>query len=50
MCLDPGDLNRAVKREHYPLPTLEDLTQMLSGAKYFSVLDATSGYWYVGKT
>ena len=37
----------AVKREHYPLPTLEELTLMLSDAKYFSVLDATSGYWQI---
>ena len=30
VCLDPRDLNRAVKREQYPLPTLEELTLMLS--------------------
>ena len=47
VCLDPRDLNQAVKREHYPLPTLEELTLMLSDAKYFSVLDATSGYWQI---
>ena len=47
MCLTPRDLNRAVKHEHYPLPTLKDLTLMLSGEKYFSVLDATSGYWQI---
>ena len=47
VCLNPTDLNRAVKREHYPLPTLEDLTLMLPGAKYSSVLDATSGYWQI---
>ena len=40
MCLDLRYLNHAVKREHYPLPTQEDLTVMLRG-----VLDATSGYW-----
>lgn len=47
VCLAPRDLNRAVKHEHYPLPTLKDLTLMLSGEKYFSVLDATSGYWQI---
>ena len=48
VCLDPRDQNQAVKREHYPLPTQEELTLMLSGAKYFSVLDAaTSGYWQI---
>ena len=39
--------NQAVMREQYPLPTLEELTLMLSDAKYFSVLDATSGYWQI---
>ena len=45
MCLELRDLNHAAKREHYPLPKLEDLTIMLRSAKYFCVLDATSGYW-----
>ena len=46
--LDPRDLNHlAVMCEHYPLPTLEELTLILSVAKYFSVLDATSGYWQI---
>jgi hypothetical protein len=45
ICLDPKDLNEAIKRPHYPLPTLEDALSKLSGAKYFSKLDAQSGYW-----
>jgi len=47
VCLDPRDLNQAFKREHYPLPTLEELTLMLSDAKYSSVLDATKGFWQI---
>ena len=47
VCLDLRDLNRVVKREHYSLPALEELTLMLSDAKYFSVFDATSGYWQI---
>ena len=45
--LNPRDLNHAITREHYPLPTLKDLTLLLSGAECFSVLDATSGYWQI---
>ena len=26
VCLDPKDLNKAIKRPHYPLPTLDDIT------------------------
>ena len=39
-CIDFTDLNRAIMRNHYPPPTLHDLTLMLSDAKYFSVLSA----------
>ncbi|KAK7938626.1 hypothetical protein WMY93_001952 [Mugilogobius chulae] len=47
ICLDPRDLNKAIQRPHYPLPTLEDVTTKLAGAQYFSVLDARSGYWAI---
>ncbi len=45
ICLDPRDLNTAVRREHYQLPTVEKITCRLSKAKYFTVLDASSGFW-----
>ena len=41
ICLDPKDLNRAVKREHFQLPTSTEITSKLTGAKVFSKLDAT---------
>ena len=47
ICLDPRDLNSAIKREHYQMPTLDEITSQLTGMKYFTVLDATSGYWVV---
>ena len=47
MCLDPRDLNRAIKRSHYPLPTIEEVATRLSAAKVFSVLDAKYGFWQV---
>ena len=34
ICLDPQDLNRAILREHYPLPTVEDVATHLYGAKH----------------
>lgn len=45
LCLDPRDLNKAIKRPHYVTPTLEDVLSRLHGAKWFSILDARSGYW-----
>ena len=45
ICIDPKDLNRAIKQPHYPLPTVEEVATSLSKAKVFSVLDAKSGFW-----
>ena len=42
ICLDPVDLNKAVKREHYPLKTVEEVAASMSEAKVFSTPDATS--------
>ena len=47
LCLDPKDLDQAIQREHYPLPTVEDVATRLHGAKDFSKLDVRNGYWHV---
>ena len=47
ICLDPKDLNTAIKRPHYPTPTLDEITHKLAGAVIFSKLDARHGYWSV---
>ena len=47
ICLDPRDLNKALKREHYSCPTVDDIAAKLHGARVFTVLDATRGYWQV---
>ena len=45
ICIDLRKLNKAVKRKRYILPPLEDVALKLAGAKVFSKLDASSGYW-----
>lgn len=47
ICMDPKDLNRAIKREHYPLLTVEEVVSRMPNAKYFSVLDANQGFWQI---
>lgn len=42
--LDLGDLNRAIKRHHYPMPTVDEALAKQGGAIIFSKLDAASGY------
>ena len=45
--LDPRDLNCYIQREHYQLPTIEDIATRLDKAKVFTVLDVRSGFWHV---
>ena len=45
VCLDPKHLNEAIKREHFKLPTREEIMSEFAGATVFSTLDATKGFW-----
>ena len=47
LCIDPKNLNEAVKREHYPMKTIESVLTRLPEAKVFSTLDAASGFWQI---
>ncbi|KAL7868423.1 hypothetical protein SRHO_G00098070 [Serrasalmus rhombeus] len=47
VCLDPCDLNQAVKRQHYSIPTPEDVRSKLAGKSIFSILDEKDGYWQI---
>ena len=40
ICIDPKDLNMAIKREHFQIPTKEEILGELAGAKYFLKMDA----------
>lgn len=45
VCMDPRDLNASIKREHYQIPKREEITSEMTGAQYFSKLDASQGFW-----
>jgi len=47
LCLDPKDLNKAVMREHYPLPVVEDVAVRFNKARLFTVLDVRQGFLHV---
>lgn len=47
ICLDPQDLNKAIKREIFKIPTLDEVMSDLNGAQIFSTLDATHGFWNI---
>ena len=45
LCVDLHHLNKSVKREVFILPTVEDISQRLTGATVFSTLDCSSSFW-----
>ena len=45
VCLDPRSLNDAIKREHFKLPTREEIAAKFADGKVFSKLDASTGFW-----
>ena len=47
LCVDAKPLNQALKRNHYPLPTIEDVLTELTDARCFTVLDAKNGFCHV---
>ena len=44
-CIDPRNLNRAIRRVHFKLPTREEIMAKMSNGKYFSKIDCTRGFW-----
>jgi len=48
ICLDPCDLNEAIQRPKYQMPTLEEILPKLSKAKVFTTLDAKDGFYQIG--
>ena len=46
-CLDHCDLNKAIIREHYKAPTLDEISHRLCGTTVFSKLDAKDRTWSI---
>ena len=47
ICLDPKGLNQAIRREHFQIPTYEDVVSRLEGKRFFSILDQKDSLWQV---
>ena len=47
ICYDPKDLNKPIRREHYPILTVEEMVSSMSGTKGFSKIDAKSGFFQI---
>ena len=44
LCVDFWNLNRALKKDNYPIPPMEQLLHTVLGSEIFSLLDGFSGY------
>ena len=47
ICLDPKDLNEALKQEPYYSRTVDELLSKFYGAVFFTIIDLDKGYWQV---
>ena len=46
-CVDYRGLNERCEPDRQPVPIIDDILHRLTGAKYFSTMDLSSGYWQV---
>ncbi|GAU28722.1 hypothetical protein TSUD_372290 [Trifolium subterraneum] len=44
MCIDYRRLNKATRKDHYPLPFMDQMLERLAGQEYYFFLDGNSGY------
>ena len=47
ICIDPAHLNKALQREHYKLPTLDDVLSEFKDARFFTKVDVKEAYWHI---
>ena len=47
ICLNSKNLNNKIKREYFQILSVKQITSKLTGAKYYSTLDTTSGFYQI---
>ena len=47
-CVDYRVLNELTVKDAYPIPRVDDCLDALSGSKWYSTMDLSSGFWQVG--
>ena len=50
ICLDPSELNKAIQRQHFTVPTVDQLFAKICKARFFCSLDAASGFYQIPLT
>lgn len=47
LCIDAKELNQAIRRPHFQIPTFEEISSKMAEAKIFSSLDSKNGFWKI---
>ncbi|GKC19438.1 hypothetical protein Tco_1021588 [Tanacetum coccineum] len=47
VCIDYRKLNDATRKDHFPLPFIDQMLERLSGNEYYCFLDGFSGYFQI---
>jgi hypothetical protein len=47
MCIDYRKLNNAPKKDHFPLPFIDEMLERLANHSYFCFLDGYSGFMQI---
>ena len=47
VCIDYRKLNDATRKDHFPLPFIDQMLERLSGKLYYCFLDGFSGYFQI---
>ncbi|GJY42318.1 reverse transcriptase domain-containing protein [Tanacetum coccineum] len=47
VCIDYSKLNKATRKDHFPLPFMDQMLERLAGNKFFCFLDGFSGYFQI---
>jgi hypothetical protein len=47
MCIDYRKLNTATRKDHFPLPFIDQMLERLAGKNFFCFLDGYSGYYQI---
>ena len=47
MCIDYRKLNKATRKDHFPLPFIDQVLERLANFSYFCYLDGLSGFYQI---
>nr|GEZ87633.1 reverse transcriptase domain-containing protein [Tanacetum cinerariifolium] len=47
VCIDYKKLNKATRKDHFPLPFMDQMLERLAGNEYYCFLDGFSGYFQI---